>query len=192
MNQLLNDIITLTGGAGAILSGLFLYLGKLRLEKYKSDLEIARSELKAVHEGAVHVTKSRFDKEFEIYQRLWDSLVDLKFTTLALRPEMDHVPVDKTEDEIKQERLVKFADANNEFVKLMQKHKPFYSTEVNASLETINKVARGEAIGFQYQEKKSMKYWEEQQKNKNEILEEIENCCSLIRVRIDSLSVVNR
>lgn len=64
MNSILNDIITVLGGVGVILSGLFIYLGKIQLENHKSTLNKANQKLKAINDGAVHVTKSRFDKEF--------------------------------------------------------------------------------------------------------------------------------
>lgn len=191
MNSVLNDIITVIGGFGVVLSGLFIYFGKIQLENHKATLNKANQKLKALNDGAVHVTKSRFDKEFEIYQELWDSLVELKHATLSLRPMLDHVPQDKTKDELKVERLQKFGAANNVFVNKMQKYEPFYSTEVNESLVSICKSARSEAIGFQYQDSNDRRYWEEQEKNANEIVGEIQNCCSLIKSRVDSLSVVS-
>jgi hypothetical protein len=190
MNSLLNDIITVLGGFGVVLSGLFIYMGKIQLENHKSSLSKENQKLKALNDGAVHVSKSRFDKEFEIYQELWDSLVELKHATLSLRPMLDHVPQDKTKDELKTERLQKFGEANNEFVRRMQKYEPFYSSEVNESLNVICKASRSEAIGFQYQDSNDRKYWEEQEKNEKEIISEIQNCCSLIKQRIDSLSVI--
>ena len=190
MNSLLNDIITGFGGVGVMLSALFIYLGKVQLENYKNSLSKANQKLKALHDGAIHVSKSRFDKEFEIYQELWDSLVDLKHTTLSLRPALDYVPQDKTKEELKLERLQKFTVANNTFVKKMQKYEPFYSIEVNKSLNLISKASRSEAVGFQYQNSNDHKYWEEQQKNEKQILDEIQNCCFLIKQRIDTLSVI--
>jgi hypothetical protein len=191
MNQYFNDLITLLGGFGAVLSALFLYLGNLRLEKYKNALEKANIRITSLHEEATHVSKSRFDKEFEIYEVLWDSLVDLKFATLSLRPITDHVDSEKTEDEIKRERLNKYSTANTKFLLQMQKFRPFYSDEVNESLEKINKVSRIEAIGYQHSDRNKREYWDDQQSNEKEILSEIERCCVLIKKRIDSLSIVD-
>lgn len=117
--------------------------------------------------------------------------MELKHATLTLRPMLDHVPQDKSKDDLKFERLQKFGEANNIFVNKMQKYEPFYSSEVNESLVKICKSARSEAIGFQYQDSNDRRYWEEQEKNANEIVSEIQTCCSLIKSRVDSLSVLS-
>lgn len=190
MNPILNDILTTLGGVGVILSGLFVYFGKLQLEKYKKSLEKSNLKLKTLLDQGVHVTKSRFDKEFEIYQELWASLPELKFTTLALRPMLDQVPADKTKDEVKLDRLTKFAKANNEFVTLLNQYTPFYSSEVDESLKVINKVCRHEAIDYELLNPHDKDYWEKQRENQDKLLAEIDNCGQLIKKRIDSLSVV--
>lgn len=190
MSQVINDIFTILGGVGVVLSGLFIFFGKLQLERFKKNLENTNTKLKAVCESSVHVTKSRFDKEFEIYQLLWESLVNLKFATLSLRPALDQKPAEKTEEEIKGERLKVFAEANNKFVIQMQNYQPFYSNEVNESLEKINSLSRIEAISYQYKDSKDHKYWEEKMKNQKEILAEIESCSAIIRLRVDKLSVI--
>lgn len=57
MNSVLNDIITVIGGFGVVLSGLFIYFGKIQLENHKATLNKANQKLKALNDGAVHVTK---------------------------------------------------------------------------------------------------------------------------------------
>jgi hypothetical protein len=190
MNPILNDILTTLGGVGVILAGLFIYFGKLQLEKYKKKLEKSNLRLKTLLDQGVHVTKSRFDKEFEIYQELWASLVELKFTTLALRPMLDQVPVDKTKEEVKHERLKSFAKANNEFVTLLNKYTPFYSSEVDQSLKDINTLCRHEAIDYELLDPYDKEYRKQQQENSEKLLSLIDNCAQLIKKRIDSLSVV--
>ena len=190
MNPILNDILTTLGGVGVILTGLFVYFGKLQLEKYKKNLEKSNLRLKTLLDQGVHVTKSRFDKEFEIYQELWASLVELKFTTLALRPMLDQVPADKTDGEVKSDRLTKFSKASNEFVTLLNKYTPFYSNEVDESLKVINKICRHEAIDYELLKPHDKGYWEKQRENQDKLLAEIDICAQLIKKRIDSLSVV--
>ncbi|KTG20988.1 hypothetical protein AUR67_09120 [Pseudoalteromonas sp. XI10] len=162
MNPILNDILTTLGGVGVILSGLFVYFGKLQLEKYKKSLEKSNLKLKTLLDQGVHVTKSRFDQ----------------------------VPADKTKDEVKLDRLTKFAKANNEFVTLLNQYTPFYSSEVDESLKVINKVCRHEAIDYELLNPHDKDYWEKQRENQDKLLAEIDNCGQLIKKRIDSLSVV--
>ncbi|TMO44282.1 hypothetical protein [Pseudoalteromonas ruthenica] len=190
MHPVLNDILSTLGGIGFILSGFFVYFGKTQLERLKKKLEANNLAVKSKLEQGVHVTKSRFDREFEIYQELWASLVELKFSTLSLRPALDQVPKDKHESEIKSERLRRFSTANNNFVTLLNQYTPFFADDVNESLQGINKICRHEAVDYQYQDSMDMKYWERQQENTDKLLSEIDNCGRLIKKRVDSLSVV--
>lgn len=68
--EMIKEILALFGGVSIVLTGLVAYLGKTRLEAFKSQLQQTETKLKSLLDRAVHVTKTQFDKEFSIYQEI--------------------------------------------------------------------------------------------------------------------------
>ncbi|MHC4268382.1 MAG: hypothetical protein ACYSTS_07940, partial [Planctomycetota bacterium] len=84
--ETISEILGLLGGVSVVVTCLIAYFGKLRLEKYKSNLNSTNQKLKILLEQSSHVSKVQFDKEFEIYQDIWSALIPLKQYTMQLRP----------------------------------------------------------------------------------------------------------
>ena len=59
------------GGVAAVLTVLIAYFGNLRLERYKSDLQLANAKIQSLSDTSSHISKTQFDKEFTIYQEIW-------------------------------------------------------------------------------------------------------------------------
>lgn len=189
--ELFQKILALFGGASIVLTGLIAYLGKTRLEAFKSQLQQTESKLKGLLERAVHVTKTQFDKEFSIYQQIWASLVPLRAATLSLRPMLDHIDPNESEENRMRQRLTEFSGAFAAFRDLVEQHKPFYAPEVYTSLANILQLCYGEAIDYQYKDDNDRReYWKEQRKNHEAITSAIDTCCELIRGRIEKLAVL--
>jgi hypothetical protein len=162
----------------------------LRLERFKADLAETNAKLKAALDSSVHVSKAQFDKEFSIYQIIWDLLVDLRARTLSLRPVMDHVDPKEPEEERMQRRLKSFGEAFFAFRDAMEKNRPFYAHMVYESLCQIFDLCHIESIEYQYKEPGwSKDYWEKSRENNQKIISAIDSCCELIRERISSLFV---
>jgi len=81
MSTLVNEIITLLGGAGVIILAIFAYLKQIQLTRYESELTKTRDKLNKLLESEVHAKKEIFDKEFTIYEKLWDLIVELERET---------------------------------------------------------------------------------------------------------------
>lgn len=188
--EILKNILALFGGASIVLSGLVAYLGKIRLEAFKSQLQQTESKLKGLLDRAVHVTKTQFDKEFTIYQQIWASLVPLRAATLSLRPMLDHVDPNESEEDRMRRRLTEFSGGFATFRDLVEQHKPFYAPEVYASLAVIMQLCHEEAIDYQYKSDDRREYWEGQKKSRDAIIHAIDSCCELIRGRIEKLAVL--
>lgn len=165
MEEVLTVVLNALGGVSVVLTGLFLYFGNLRLEKFKADLADTDTKLKAVLERSVHVSKSQFDKEFAIYQQIWILLVALRAKTLSLRPVMDRVDPKETEEERMQKRLNAFSEAFFSFRDAMEESRPFYAHSVYECLVEIFDVCHTESIEYQYKEPGwSNEYWKKKQR----------------------------
>ena len=179
------------GGVSAVLTGLIAYFGNLRLEKYKADLQITNAKVKSLSDTSSHVSKTQFDKEFSIYQEIWIRLVDLRSKTLSLRPVMDHVDPNESEDERTQRRLKDFGESFYAFRDCIEKNKPFYAQIVYESLNDVFDLCYEESIDYQYKDPGwSKEYWEKSRENNKKIVSGIDVCCEKIRERISSLAVV--
>ena len=184
------NILATLGGASAVLTGLFAYIGNSRLESYKSELQTANEKLRSVLESSVHVSKVQFDKEFSIYHQIWACLIKLRGRTLSLRPMLDHVDPDETQEERVRKRLIAFGEVFCTYRDIMEENRPFYSTSVYESLQKIFDLCHEESIEYRYKEDGfSIDYWNKAKANHEKITSEIEACCELIRTRIYSLSV---
>lgn len=189
--EIFNTIMGALGGVSAVLVGLFVYLGNLRLEKYKSELDIAKAKIQALTDTSSHVGKAQFDKEFSIYQEIWICLVKLRAKTLSLRPTMDFIDPKEPEDERMQRRLNDFSEAFYAFRDSLENHKPFYSLSVYEVLKEVFELCHEESIEYQYKEPGwSKEYWQKSRENNKKIVNGIDGCCEKIRKRISSLAVV--
>ncbi|WP_407278304.1 hypothetical protein U5817_17930 [Aromatoleum evansii] len=190
--ELLSIVLGTLGGASAVVTGLIAYFGNLRMEKFKADLAETNTKLKAAMDSSIHVSKAQFDKEFAIYQTIWALLVELRGRTLSLRPVMDHVDPNESEEDRMQRRLKAFGEAFFSFRDAMEQNRPFYAHSVYESLVDIFNLCHTESIEYQYKESGWHKeYWEKSRENNKKIVEAIDACCELIRERIGSLSVTS-
>ncbi len=188
----LSEILGLLGGVSAVVTCLIAYFGKLRLEKYKSNLHSTNQKLKTLLEQSSHVTKAQFDKKFEIYQEIWSALIPLKQYTMQLSPMLDQFDPKESEEERIRNRLSKFGDAFKVYRDLIEKNKPFYSEKVYLSLSKVLESCYGSAVDYEFKDDKNLKeYWEQQRKNNGIIYKAIDDSCEIIRNRIESLSITS-
>ena len=192
MEEVLKVVLNTLGGVSVVLTGLFAYLGNLRLEKFKADLTETNTKLKAALESSIHVSKAQFNKEFAIYQQIWILLVALRVKTLSFRPIMDRVNPKESEEDRMQRRLNEFGEAFFDFRDAMEEQRPFYAHSVYECLVEIFDLCHTESIEYQYKEPGwSKENWQNSRENNQKIVTTIDSCCELIRTRISSLSVEN-
>lgn len=182
--EALNEISGLLGGASVILVGLITYLGKTRLEALKS-------EIKSINEHKVHVTKSQFDLELSIYREIWEAMIPLYVSTSSLRPTIDTINSEETEEERINRRFKEFAESYNKISGLIEKNKPFYSKEIYDCLIAVRKLCSQEADEYldkEYEERRV--YWKQARKNRVELNKLVDEACEAIRIRIEQASVI--
>lgn len=199
LDEFLRILFSPFGGVSVVLIGLASALGKIwvdkTIQKYKKtseeDLKKAQSELdKAVRllqselDKDIHIHKVQFEKEFKIYEEIWSNLVDVKKKALSLRPTLDMVDPSEQEEERMRRRLGELANAFNPFVDLVEKYRPFYPSDVYSSLMNLVKEIHGEAIDYEYTERKRSEYFKEARKNQENIMALIDEVCEAIRKRV--------
>lgn len=201
LEEFLKILFSPFGGVSVVLVGLASVLGKIWVEKtiqtYKkaseAELKQAQSELdKALRllqcelDKDIHIHGVQFEKEFKIYEEIWGSLVDVKRKALALRPTLDMIDPSEQEEERMRRRLQEFATEFNPFVTLVEKHRPFYPADVYTSLINLVKEIHGEAIDYEYVERKRSEYFKEARKNQEKIVSLIDDVCEAIRTRVST------
>jgi hypothetical protein len=160
----------------------------IRIESVKLDhatqLESARAELSS----QINTHGFRYEKVYEVLSELSALLVDVRDASISLRPVMDFRDPNKTDGEIKQERLTRFYEALRALYLVREKKRPFFPEEIYQSIRLIEKESRSESIEYQYHDpmdgERYMDYWEKAESNQEKITEQAEVAMGQIRVRV--------
>lgn len=137
----LSEIINLYGGIPAIVTTLnvaaytiYLMYKKNELQKIK-DIEVneIKIRLDKTISKIAHVDQSRFDKEFQIYQEIWESLTNLNMEAEKLKYVLKFG--DNLEE--KDKRILEFFNSNLSTLSIVYKHTPFYPEEIHSITKTI-------------------------------------------------------
>ena len=114
--QVVSTFIISVGGAGAIILAMSSYFGKIWSDKYiesvksnyQKELEAYKNELDMIKETALRYSR----QQFELYNKLWSSLYDLKLTADMLWEEANEqnlrkfsIQLKKTIDEVEKSCL---------------------------------------------------------------------------------------
>lgn len=199
-----NDIIQILGGTTVVLAALFGFIGKIWLakivENHKASLQqqllevqakvdATNKKLNAEFQSATYISQIQLEHEYKIYQEIWALLVELKTATLRLRPIMDYVDPNQSQEERIRERLQAFAEKFNAVFKALEHNRPFYPHEIYEVLDHVCEKCRHESIDSEYIERNNFEYYKEARKNQQEIVTLINNACDAIRTRLGEVRV---
>ena len=186
--DLVFKVLASLGGVSFVASSIFVWIGKVYLERYKSrlnkDIAEFQSQLSATNErikakldNSVYVTKAYFDKELSAYSLIWNSMFETRESVLKLRPELDHVDPN---------------EPFNTFVTSVESNKPFISPEVYIILDRFRKECLSESISFKHSDPEfdGQNYWKEAELNRTTITKLFDETCDAIRDRMHTLTVV--
>ena len=192
INEIINQVLVIAGGASVVVSGFAAVLGKSwvgrvlsrenathdeQLKRLQAQLDATTERLKTDLEKGLQVHKVKFAKEFKIYGELWSKLIEVRKGALSLRPIMDTVDPKEPENERKARRLAQFGGAIADFIDITDKNRPFYSEDVFLEMEKLWGLTHSEAIEYKHLNQYDDSYWDKAQKNREEILYQIEQCC---------------
>mgnify|MGYP001806191829 CR=1 FL=1 len=150
---------------------------------YFQSRKILNLETEAQRKTLIH--KFQFEKEFTIYSELWAKLVDLRNSTLALRPSGELIDPSKTNEERRVEKLKFVWQMMYELCETFEKNRPFYAKEVHKEIDEMIKVSKFEAVNFQHGDNRNRQYWEDAESSAKKIVESMEKLSNMIRKRIE-------
>ena len=163
--EIAGAVIISFGGAGVIILGLSNWLGKVwankilekekaehskEIEDYKSRLELELQKYNYINDRANHISKKQYEKEFQFYMEIWESLVELSNKTLNLFPISENVPADN--EELKKFKLSKYDDfgkAYNSYLLLSKRYLPFYNEEISKVFIEFRELCYEQGISYE-------------------------------------------
>ncbi|MBM4899142.1 hypothetical protein HYO40_13250 [Vibrio parahaemolyticus] len=129
----------------------------------------------------------RYEKEFEILQSLSCQLVEVRDACLSLRPVMDRVDPNQSEEERKQERLTRFYKARRELYLSRETNQPFYPEEIYEAIVAVERATHKESVRYQYRDPDDdahYDYWEDAEERQEEIVNKADIAIKIIRKRV--------
>lgn len=142
--------------AGVIIFGLSSWLGKvwanriLESEKAKHDKMLAelQDKLRQQTEKKIYIHKIQFEKEFLIYEKIWEKLCPVQSKVRALRPIIDQIDSREDEEVRKKRRLNEAGQVLEDFCKEVEFFRPFYPEKVYQKLNILLKICINECHGY--------------------------------------------
>ncbi|WP_192022180.1 hypothetical protein [Shewanella sp. WPAGA9] len=198
------EVIKVLGGTTVVLAALIGFIGKVWLSKivenHKSSLQqqlldmqanvdATNKKLDAELQSATYISRVQLEHEYKIYQEIWSLLVELKSATLRLRPLMDYVDPNQSQEERIRERLKVFAEKFNAVFKALEHNRPFYPHDIYEVLDHVCEKCRHESIDSEYIERNNSEYYKEARNNHQEIVDLINSACEAIRTRLGDVRV---
>lgn len=137
------SIIASVGGIGVIIITTVKYCSDIiadRLaKKYELQMNKELEYIKSNLDKKSYISKTRFDKEFQIYQELCKSILDLTFTTYNLFPTgLQYEPYDDNEkEELYRNRYNKACEAFNTANMTLMSNAAFISKEIYEQFKSL-------------------------------------------------------
>lgn len=140
---------------------------------WNSVIKVFLSNRSFKHSREIFILQKRFEKEFELNQRLWELLIDNMIITGQLRPTLDFRENGKSLDQIKTERINKWNDTYHELRPIYLKSKPYISKELDNQIEKFLEISYTECVSYKVKEVIDYKEGEENIKKLSNTLDQI-------------------
>jgi hypothetical protein len=124
----------------AFLTWLFTSRSNRSLEEFKTQLNIH-----------LHTRRIRYDKEFEVYQNVWKTLIELRNAAVHLGAPIRPTDLEdcfRSPKDIKKERFERYKSAFQAFYAASYFNQPFFHSEVFSKLEEVLEIIVREASDF--------------------------------------------
>lgn len=199
--QIASAIVFSIGGAAVVLFGLSNWLGQLWLkrvmanEQKKIDDKLQTAQhnydmlLASFNEFASRRSfafTKQYEKEFSVYEKLWEQIVELYSAALSLRPELDAYPADESPEHRKRKRLARYYEALHAVRSIILNNKPFYNEVAYEITQRLSFLCSKERSGYEHRnpDEQGQEYWEDASKNREAIIKIVDDLCDAIRCRI--------
>ena len=147
--------------------------------EYAQQLESTKAELSS----RLEKDGFRYQKEYEILSELNSLLVDVRDAAAHLRPVFEFKDPEKSEEQIKREKLSIFKKCSRSLYLAREKNRPFFPEEIYYAIKEIDDTAYLEAIGYEFGEE-SAESRKNASINKEKIFNQSEKAMELIRKRV--------
>ena len=134
------------GGTIASCIGNWFVSKKLQAQKHEHDKQLESLKSKLGKKNTIH--KLQFEKEFQLYGKLWKALVDVRKKTV-ITPTCDRMLRDMSLYDVYKKRYEIAVDAFNKAKDLFEDHRPFYHDDVSKITRDLLSQCRGyiESVG---------------------------------------------
>ena len=168
---------------GGIGGGIVSIVGKLVIDRR---LEALKSQLEKVN--AIH--KLQFEKEFELCDKFWKALVDVK-RSASITPILDMIPAGKKPIDVYKERWIEAAEKFQKALDLLDYNLPFYHDDVSEPATELLAKCKKHLIKLQITlrngGRKGVDIHEEDEKLSKMIIEVVDTIKGAIKKRIGLL-----
>jgi hypothetical protein len=133
--------------------------------------------------------KLQAEKEFEVYSKIWECIADLKFASEGLRPIMDIIDSNESEEAKWNRRYKKIRDKYSTLFTEIEKQRPFYPNELYLQLHHLLRATWKEIVDFESslrwnEGRMSPEAYQRSGKNLEDIINNLNIVCDLMRTRI--------
>jgi hypothetical protein len=183
-----NELLILSCGHSQASGIIITLIPAIILAFWNFSLNKKIETLKSEGQKQIHVHKTQFDKEFIIYENVWQKIIDMRNAVYPLRPQFGFGEVGKPYEEQMNENVKKAIAVGNELILLTEKNKPFYDQQVYEELSEVIKLIKAEVIEVQYGDRTKGQYWTEGKQTMDKLIASSDRICEKIRQRIQNIN----
>ena len=152
--------------------------------QYSSQLASIKAEIGS----KLHIHQVRYENEYAILTDLAEKLIMLRDAAKALRPEMDYMDPEETEDERRRKRLKQYFDDARKLYYAMETKRPFYPENIYEVLQELDRATWAEAVQYRNRRQSQgqgydSKYWQQAAENAANISKLADEALGVIRTR---------
>lgn len=159
------------------------------VEAIRHEYSVNLESLKASIGSKLYIHQIRYQNEFNILIDLSEKLIELRDSSLALRPVTDYVNPNESEEERKKKRLNRYHEGAITLYKSYESRKPFYPDEIYDGIKKLDKIIWKEVVQYKNRSDREgrsfdSKYWDKAEANAEEISKTADDVIALIRNRV--------
>ena len=161
-------------------------------EAIKEDLDEINQKLESIKTDFSKrgtLFRLQAEKEFDVYSKIWERVIELKFAVEELRPVLDFVDPNEPASERWSRRYANAVKNGRNLRIEVENLRPFYPHALFLQFQNILQKTQEEIVDFEFsldqqKEKMSLEGYKKGRENLGEILDNLNQVCDLIRKRI--------
>lgn len=171
-----------------------------KLTRLRTELESDIRKMQSALDRTVVIHRAQFEIEFAALRDIWTKVAAVRASMGTVRPQMQLIDANEKPEEKDSREFECFKSFNNDLNALIHSvdsQSPFVPRDIYRELETLLKVARGEAIEVrverQDRERGGLNDWYKRgREHYQQLCDSATAVSDLIRVRLESLTVAVR